>query len=89
MNDDSPQWRYEDAPPREWSWSVARDPNLESEADRYVKLPPDGLEYTGNAWHPNRGGGYSIGFPSDEQFPPRGDPVVQLTTEAVPATLAV
>jgi len=56
------------SPPKKWMWTVENDPNLDCEVDKYVEVVPHGLLYTGNCWHPNWGGGYTIGSQTTEEF---------------------
>lgn len=83
MRDSEPTWQYDGVPPRSWAWYVAHDEGLGCPAEKYVQLTPNGLAYTGNCYHPNWGGAYTIGFQTVEAFLAQG-----ALSEDMPAEIA-
>lgn len=65
-------WDYRGLPKQAWSWFVKTEPGLGCSVDKQATALPEGLSYTGDALHPNWGGGYTIGFQTWEEFLAKG-----------------
>lgn len=85
MNADA-AWDYGQVPPRSWSWYVEEDPGLGCPADKTVSLTRNGLSYVGNCYHPNWGGGYTIGSQTYDGFVNEG-PLAEQMPEAMAAEI--